>query len=88
MTKPKKPFRLAQGLTDPKPREWSAREKYMLYARGFSDGAAFRAIRPECEGHPSYDKGYKDGHDARNKAINAYCKEIDYTPTVIRAQGI
>ena len=61
----KSTFRLAQGLTDPAPREWTPQhEKYMLYVRGFRDGAGTHAIRPDHEGHPSYDRGYQDGRDA------------------------
>jgi hypothetical protein len=82
-----KPFRKARGLTDPEPRDWSPLEKYMLYSKGFSDGAAFRAMRPECKDHPVYDRGYKAGHDAHNKAVNAYCEKIGYTPTILRATG-
>jgi hypothetical protein len=81
-SKKKAPYRLAQGLTDPEPREWRPQEKYMLYARGFRDGAGVRAM--QHEGHPSYDEGYAAGRKAANKAIDAYCKKIGYKPDILR----
>ena len=79
-----RPFRLAQGLTDSEPREWSAGEKYQLYIRGFKDGASARAVRDDHEGHPSYDRGYEEGRSAANAAISTYAKEIGYTPNILR----
>ncbi len=59
----------------------------MLYARGFSDGAGVHAMRPDHQGHPSYDNGYEDGRTARSKAVSEYCKEIGYKPNFFRTQA-
>ena len=68
--------RLAKSSTDKTPREWTKHENYMLYSRGFRDGASTRGMRDECKGLIAYDEGYEDGWKAKNKAINAYCKKL------------
>lgn len=66
-------------------REWTPHEKYMLFAKGFRSGAGVRAIDPTCEGIEAYDRGYDEGIQARRAAIDAYAKEIGYTPSILRA---
>lgn len=68
-------------------REWTPHERYMLYSRGFRDGAGGRPIDTEREGLGAYDRGYKDGHTARCKAMKDYAEEIGYEPTILRLQG-
>lgn len=57
---------------------------YMLFALGFRDGAAIRAMKPDAKGHPSYDRGYAEGQAATSRAISAYCLEIQYQPSLFR----
>lgn len=64
-------------------RDWTARERYMLYVRGFRDGASVRAMR--FPGLGAYDLGYADGRAARHAAVEAYAKQIGYEPTVLRS---
>lgn len=65
------------------PKEWSRREQYMLYSRGFMDGAGCRAYRHE--GIEVYNRGYAEGQKARGEAVSAFCEEIGYKPTILRA---
>ena len=67
---------------DGKPREWMPSEMYRLYAMGFRDGAATKAM--QHAGYESYDRGYSDGRKARQDAVAAYCQEIGYQPTILR----
>jgi hypothetical protein len=55
----------------------------MLYSQGFKDGAGFLAHRHQNE--PDYDRGYADGQAARNKAVNTFCDEIGFKPSILRA---
>lgn len=66
-------------------REWTPRERYMLYVSGFGDGAAYRSMRPNREGLGAYDRGYADGRAARGRAATAYAKEVGYVPGVLRS---
>jgi hypothetical protein len=66
-------------------REWTAHERYMLYASGFKDGAGVRPIDKEREGLGAYDRGYADGRLARSNAIASYANEVGYRPTILRA---
>ena len=79
--------RLSASLHDPTPREWNAREKYMLYAQGYRDGSGTRPIRPDSSGLAAYDRGYSDGKKQRNEAVQKYADEIGYVPTILRAMG-
>jgi hypothetical protein len=63
-------------------REWTPHERYMLYVRGFRDGAAVKAMAHSGLG--AYDRGYADGRDARASAADAYAKEVGYEPTILR----
>lgn len=60
------------------------RERYMLYVRGFRDGAYTTAMRHQDE--PDYTEGYSDGITARHAALDEFCKRIGYVPTVLRLQ--
>lgn len=63
-------------------REWSAREKFQLYSRGFRDGAATRAVRHEGLG--AYELGYAEGRQSVRLAVDSYAKRIGYEPTILR----
>ena len=67
-------------------REWTPHERYMLFAKGFRDGAGVKAIDKEREGLGAYDRGYDEGIKARREAVGAYAKEIGYEPTILRTQ--
>lgn len=67
-------------------RDWTAHERFMLFAKGFRSGAGVRAIDPACEGLGAYDRGYDEGIKARREAVDAYAKEIGYVPSILRAQ--
>lgn len=64
--------------------EWSPRERYMLFVRGFRDGCAVKAMRRDCVGLGAYDRGYAEGRASANVAVAAYAAEIGYEPTVLR----
>ncbi len=64
-------------VSDRKPQE-----RYMLYVRGFGDGAKCSAMRHESD--LDYARGYSDGRSSRSMAVNDFCREIGYTPTVLR----
>lgn len=69
-------------------REWTPHERYMLYSRGFKDGAGVKAMRKDCEGLGAYERGYDEGRRSLNQHVGAYAKEIGYIPTVLRtAEG-
>jgi len=76
--------RLAKGL-DGVSRPWMPRERYMLYSRGFRDGAGIKAMNAECSGLEDYDRGYADGCKARGAATTRFAKEIGYKPSILRA---
>jgi len=65
-------------------------DSYLAYIRGWSHGAASRAmddafvIHQHSDIREAYNKGFTDGHAARVKAANAYCKSINYAPSVLR----
>lgn len=61
-------------------------EKYMLWSRGFGNGASMRAIA--FPNDPIYMDGYRAGREARSKAVDDYCKSIGYTPTVLRTSEV
>lgn len=67
-------------------RPWTPHERYMLYTRGFREGAGVKSMAKECEGLGAYERGYDDGQRARNQASDAYAKEIGYVPTILRLQ--
>lgn len=69
------------------PREWSPRERYVLYRRGFRAGAGIRPIESEAEGIEAYDRGYDDGVAALGKASARYAKRVGYVPEVLRLAG-
>jgi len=67
-------------------KEFSKNERYMLYCRGFGDGAAVRAKR-----HIDifdYDEGYDAGFKSRCEACAEFAKIIDYKPTILRSQPL
>lgn len=66
-------------------REWSASERYQLYARGFRDGAATKPMRKDHIGLGPYDRGYADGVKATRAACRREAKRLGYRPTVLRA---
>lgn len=66
-------------------RAWTPHEMYMLYVRGFREGAATKAMDKNCEGLEAYERGYDDGQRARNQASSDYAKEVGYNPTILRA---
>lgn len=57
-------------------------EKYMLYVRGFGDGA--KSVYPKFQDKESYMRGYNEGHTAKNIWVSKYCSEIGYD----QAKGI
>ena len=65
-------------------RPWTVAERYMLYARGFRDGASTHAIKENLLGLGAYDRGYSDGKAATSSAVAAYAKEIGYVPSILR----
>lgn len=65
-------------------REWSPRERYMLFGDGFRAGASMRAFDPKKSGLGAYDRGYAEGQRARGDALTDYAKEIGYEPTILR----
>jgi hypothetical protein len=69
-------------------RDWTVHERFQLFAKGFRSGAGVRAIDPACEGLGAYDRGYDEGIQARRDAVDAYAKEIGYTPSILRTQPI
>lgn len=75
--------RLAKGI-DGIERPWTPHERYMLYCRGFRDGAGIKAMSDECKGLDDYDRGYADGCKARSGAAARFAKKIGYKPTVLR----
>jgi len=66
----------------PNCKEYKPVEKYMLFRRGFRDGAAGHA--KQHEGVIPYEAGYAIGRKANNEAITNYCQEIGYKPSVLR----
>jgi hypothetical protein len=74
--------RLAQTAGSKEGRPWSQREKYMLYAQGFGDGAKFSAMKHP--GFAAYERGYADGRRARSEAVDKFCREIGHKPSVLR----
>lgn len=74
-------------ITAPLPgsdRSWALRESYMLYSSGFRDGASVKAMRPNRKGALPYDQGYVDGQKAYQSAVGSYCKDIGFTPSILR----
>lgn len=83
----KRMTRKTLGLIDmaSEKKSYNQREQYMLYSRGFSDGASMRAVRhPDVE---PYERGYQDGRDARARAVHEFCESICYKPTILRTAG-
>lgn len=72
----------AQGATDKEPRAWNPRERYMLFARGYGDGACFKAMAHD--GHCDYVAGYREGQLARGKAVRRFGDAIGYKPEILR----
>lgn len=59
------------------------RERYMLYRHGFRNGAASAAQAHPNE--PDYMRGWAEGLSYLGEASDAFCKEIGYTPSILRA---
>jgi hypothetical protein len=80
-----KKYRLAKGA-DGVERPWTKDEKFMLFMRGWKDGAGCHAIR-----HPDiqeYERGYQTGYGARAFAADAAAKRLRYKPSILRlAEG-
>jgi hypothetical protein len=79
-----KKYRLAMGA-DGVERPWTKDEKFMLYMRGWRDGAGQRAMREEVHlTCPEYDTGYADGYEARQRASQRAAKRLKYKPSILR----
>ena len=57
------------------------RERYMLFARGWSAGASAREIAQQ---DADYLAGWADGADARKLALAYFARRVGYAPTVLR----
>lgn len=62
-------------------REWTPRERYMLFEAGFRTGAGNRAIDPARAGLGAYDRGLEEGRAARAKALQTYAHELNFDPS-------
>ena len=75
------------------PQEILVADLFGSYRVGWKDGATFKAVRPEFEKHhrndlkEAYHRGYRDGRDASNAALNAEGERLGYTPSILRAGG-
>lgn len=58
-------------------------ERYQLYCRGYSDGAAVRSIR-HME-HPDYMIGYEEGRIDRERRLREYAAFVGHKPTILRS---
>lgn len=70
---------------DGKPRDWRPGERYMLFAKGFGDGAKCSAIKHEDQG--DYMAGYIAGREARARDVQRFAEMIGYEPTILRTVG-
>lgn len=61
-------------------RPWIPHERYVLFRKGYSAGAQGNAADPNCDGVASYDRGYKEGNEARNNALRTYAREVGHDP--------
>lgn len=78
----------AKPTAHPDPRKhFVAREKYMLYVRGFRDGAGVHAMRANHGGLEAYERGYADGIRARQEHVHRFCEELGYEPEILRTAG-
>jgi hypothetical protein len=83
MPKKEKKYRLAKG-SDGVERPWTKDEKYVLFMRGWRDGAGTHAMRKDHEDVQEYARGYQAGYDARVFAASSAAKRIKYKPRVLR----
>lgn len=65
-------------------RDWTASERYQLYARGWRDGAGLRPTRKDHLGLGPYNRGYGDGSKARDAACEAEALRIGFTVRIVR----
>jgi len=76
---------------NPTPPDPHARDKFMAYIRGWSDGAGVRAMRDEFTKHAMladpYNEGYSDGKKARNVAHVAASERLGVKLSVLRTPG-
>lgn len=61
---------------------YSPSEHYMLYVRGYTDGACGRSKRHADE--PDYIIGYDDGTADREKRLREYAEFVGHKPTILR----
>jgi hypothetical protein len=90
VTKKEKNKRLAETMLpggEVIKREWTPKERYMLFRVGFGDGASLRSMQKKLQGLGAYDRGYGEGQNARVEAMNKYAEEIGYKPSILRLQG-
>lgn len=83
LPEPRKKYRLAKG-SDGKERPWMKSEKYMLFMRGWRDGAGGHAIRKDHEDIQEYERGYQTGYGARHLAAANAAKRLKYKPEILR----
>jgi len=76
---------------DPTPPDPHARDKFMAYVRGWSDGAGIRAMHDEFTKHvllaESYNEGYTDGKKARGDVHVSAANRFGVKLSVLRAPG-
>lgn len=71
-------------------KEWTPFELHHTYMRGWSAGAAVKAIDPVFSKHDNktisdqYLKGYDEGRKARQSAAEKMCKITGYVPNILR----
>lgn len=65
-------------------RDWTKKECFHLYVRGFRDGAGARTKRKDHVGLGPYDRGYTDGLKAARDAAQNEAKRLDYKPEILR----
>lgn len=62
--------------------------EYMIWMRGWADGAGMRAMRPEFTSHPTfatvYDEAYAAGRAAHGEASVEASARFGYTPNILR----
>lgn len=68
-------------------REWLPEELFVLYMRGWKDGAYGVAMRKEYDTVPEYDKGYEVGYKAKHAAAKAAGKHLKHKPNILRLAG-
>lgn len=70
--------------------EIDAANQWQAYQRGWTAGAAVRAMDPAATGHTNflirdaYGQGYTDGRHARNQAMHAAAHKYNYEISVLR----